>query len=341
MANNRLLITTTNTIEGVEFSHYKGIISARVVTGTDFFSDLLAGVSDFIGGRSTTYQNQLKSIYDEVIELLSEEAKQLGANAILGVSIDNDEITGRGKQMFMVTATGTAAVISSIAEDHEEALEEISFERYHKEYRRLKIIFDIKNDLYNIESNWTYLIQNTVHEVMEEVYSYYRAEIYSHMGTNENTIKYFSEIEENQAQHFLYQKLKEETEFSYLGRLIKATKLIDYQYLLSETPNAEEALKKVYLLLSLGDKRKYRKEDIQNISELIVLFTEVFPIRSLSKDQDKWTCQCGKGNKASQHYCKSCDKDGRGFTKEDLDYDHSIALLKEKKYVLETIFGKA
>lgn len=111
-SKDNLLITTTSTIQGHLITDYKGLVTARVVTGTNFFSDFCAGATDFLGGRTSAYQRQLKSINDEVIRNLKEEAIDAGANAIVGVSIDHDEISGKGKQMFMVTAIGTAVSIT-------------------------------------------------------------------------------------------------------------------------------------------------------------------------------------------------------------------------------------
>src|SRR5689334_15553241 len=140
MKTKRLLITTTSSIDGAKVNSYKGIVSARVVTGTDLFTDFFASVSDVFGGRSGAYQKQLKSIYDEVIDLLSDDATKMGANVILGLKIDHDEISGKGKQMFMVTATGTAVKIDDYKSEQSSILNEISLESYEQIYTRLLTI---------------------------------------------------------------------------------------------------------------------------------------------------------------------------------------------------------
>ncbi len=114
-----MLITSTPILEGNKIIEYKGLITARVVTGTGFFSDMFAGVSDLVGGKSGTYQKQLKSINDEVLKLLEEEATFKQANAIVGASLDYDEISGKGKQMFMVSAVGTAVVVNNQNKCHQ------------------------------------------------------------------------------------------------------------------------------------------------------------------------------------------------------------------------------
>src|SRR3546814_9582215 len=48
---------------------------------------------------------------DLAIERVKYAAYEIGANCIVGLSIDMDEISGKGKSMFMLTAIGTAVII--------------------------------------------------------------------------------------------------------------------------------------------------------------------------------------------------------------------------------------
>lgn len=107
---NTIKVTTTSTFEGVEITDYLEPITAHVVVGMNMFKDILASFTDVFGGKSNTYQNTLSNINEEVLNLLREKAKRIGANCILGLKIDNDEISSQGKSMLMVTAVGTAAI---------------------------------------------------------------------------------------------------------------------------------------------------------------------------------------------------------------------------------------
>src|SRR5690606_12184217 len=110
---------TTSTIEGWKIIEFVDLVTARIVSGTALFTDLFANITDLTGGNSTRYQNELKKLNDQVLELLKKEAINLKANAILGILIDYDEITGKGKQMLMVTATGTAVIAKKADKDIE------------------------------------------------------------------------------------------------------------------------------------------------------------------------------------------------------------------------------
>lgn len=200
MSEHNVLITTTAINESIRLEHYKGIVSARVVTGVDFFSDLLASYSDVFGGRSRTYQKQLKSIYDEVMSHLTKEAIKLGANAIVGASIDHDEVSGKGKQMFMVTAIGTAAFIPDYGQVKQIAAsdvkEEVSFENYQYEHKRLNMIFQVNQNIHAIPSYWQTILEFYSSEVMGQVFKLYDLIDIDYNNTVANVIQYFSGVEE-------------------------------------------------------------------------------------------------------------------------------------------------
>ncbi|OCP92021.1 hypothetical protein BTA15_06885 [Vibrio parahaemolyticus] len=92
-----------------------GVITSTVVAGTNFLRDILAGVRDIVGGQSGTYNNKLDQIKSDALLGLRKQAANKKCNAIVGVSIDVDEVSGGGKSMFMVTAVGTAVIVEKRA----------------------------------------------------------------------------------------------------------------------------------------------------------------------------------------------------------------------------------
>jgi len=102
-----MIVTTTNGIEGKRIVEYKGIVFGEVVSGVDFVKDMAAGLSNFFGGRSNTYEKELIEARENAIREMEERAARLGANAIVGVDIDY-EVLGANNGMLMVTASGTA-----------------------------------------------------------------------------------------------------------------------------------------------------------------------------------------------------------------------------------------
>ena len=104
-----MIISTTNTIEGREIAEYKGIVTGEAILGTNIFRDLFAGIRDIVGGRSSSYEQVLREARETALAELQEEASQRGANAVIGVDIDYENIsTGSSGSMLMVSASGTA-----------------------------------------------------------------------------------------------------------------------------------------------------------------------------------------------------------------------------------------
>ncbi len=105
-----MISTTTPTIEGKIVKEYKGIVFGEVISGVNFVKDFAAGLTDFFGGRSKSYEGELIQARENAITEMEERARQIGANAVVGVDIDY-EVLGQGGNMLMVTASGTAVVI--------------------------------------------------------------------------------------------------------------------------------------------------------------------------------------------------------------------------------------
>lgn len=105
-----MIITTTNRVEGKTIVAYKGIVFGEVISGVNFMKDFAAGISDFFGGRSKTYESELIEARINALRELEERAYSLGANAVVGVKIDYETL-GQANGMLMVTASGTAVVV--------------------------------------------------------------------------------------------------------------------------------------------------------------------------------------------------------------------------------------
>ena len=105
-----MILTTTPTIEGYPVKQYLGVVAAETIIGAKVFRDLMAGLRDFFGGRSSSYEEVLKKAKDTALQELQERATAMGANAVIGIDLDYETVGANGS-MLMVTASGTAVVI--------------------------------------------------------------------------------------------------------------------------------------------------------------------------------------------------------------------------------------
>ncbi len=102
-----MITTTTPTMEGKQITEYLGIVFGEVISGVDFVKDFAAGLSNFFGGRSGTYEEELIRAREQALSEMQQRAYQMGADAVVGVDIDY-EVLGSNNGMLMVTASGTA-----------------------------------------------------------------------------------------------------------------------------------------------------------------------------------------------------------------------------------------
>jgi uncharacterized protein YbjQ (UPF0145 family) len=105
-----MIISTTPTLEGRPIQDYLGVATGEVIVGANIFKDLFAGIRDIVGGRAGAYESTLRNARSQAFAELENEAKRLGANAIVGVDIDY-EVVGDGGSMLMVSVSGTAVRI--------------------------------------------------------------------------------------------------------------------------------------------------------------------------------------------------------------------------------------
>lgn len=97
-------------IEGKRITTYYGIVSGETIIGANVFRDFFASIRDIVGGRSGSYEEVLREAKDTALKEMSEQARQMGANAVIGVDLDYETVGGSGS-MLMVTASGTAVFL--------------------------------------------------------------------------------------------------------------------------------------------------------------------------------------------------------------------------------------
>lgn len=102
------IILTTESAHDLPVAERLGIVAAECVIGLSIFRDLAAAARDVWGGRSGTMQSALKEARETVLGDLRREALTLGAEAVVAIDLDYSEISGGGKSMLFLVASGTA-----------------------------------------------------------------------------------------------------------------------------------------------------------------------------------------------------------------------------------------
>ena len=105
-----MIVTTKPSVEGMRIVDDKGIVCGEVISGVNFIRDIAASFTNFLCGRSGSYEDELIQARQSALEEMEQRAASMGANAVVGVDIDY-EVLGTDNGMLMVTASGTAVVV--------------------------------------------------------------------------------------------------------------------------------------------------------------------------------------------------------------------------------------
>jgi uncharacterized protein YbjQ (UPF0145 family) len=106
-----MLLSTTSVIDGKQIVKYHGLVTGEAILGANIFKDVFAGIRDIVGGRSAVYEKELRLAKDLAVQEMTEEARALGANGVIGIDLDYETI-GKAGSMLMVSASGTAVTYS-------------------------------------------------------------------------------------------------------------------------------------------------------------------------------------------------------------------------------------
>ena len=99
-----MIVTTTPSVEGQRITGYLGIVTGEAILGANIFRDLFAGIRDIVGGRSAAYEEELGKARRTALSEMEDQARERGADAVVGVDLDYEVINN----MLMVSASGTA-----------------------------------------------------------------------------------------------------------------------------------------------------------------------------------------------------------------------------------------
>lgn len=107
-----MIVSTTPTLEGYRITRYHDVVTGETIMGANIMRDLMASITDIVGGRSGAYESKLRDGRRDAINEMKQLAAKMGANAVVAIDIDYEVI---GQSMLMVAASGTAVTIEPIS----------------------------------------------------------------------------------------------------------------------------------------------------------------------------------------------------------------------------------
>jgi len=102
------LVTTTNEFTGLKVTRYLGVVRGITVRSRSVIGQFGASVQQLFGGNISLYTELCEHARQEAFQLMMQHATEIGANAILGMRYDANEISDGVTE---VISYGTAVVV--------------------------------------------------------------------------------------------------------------------------------------------------------------------------------------------------------------------------------------
>jgi uncharacterized protein YbjQ (UPF0145 family) len=358
------LVTTASSLEGWEIVEHLGLVSVHRVAGTGIVSDIFAGLSDFFGGRSESYGKQLSGLYIEATELLQDRAVMLGGNAVIGLRIDFDEVSGQGKSMFMLNAVGTAVFAqrqqAPRIRGEERDTRRISADDMAVLLRKNQLLADIDGKALRLnEETWSFATEHAITEFGPYALGAFRdlskspVEGPSRDIITKRVFSYFSALSPDDAKRLLYANLaiSEGADADALRtaceQLITGLELVDYDELARRLPQAGRPAQKSMLKVLRAHPSSYSTDDIPRLEGLKAQVEETFPyvwtrtsIKSLfGGDKEGWACGCGNSVRMDDTHCGNCGLDAWGFAQGQYHRNTAVVEIEERLRSLREYFA--
>jgi uncharacterized protein YbjQ (UPF0145 family) len=103
-----MLLATTDTIPGKTIVRHVGLVKGNTIRARHLGKDILAGLRNLVGGEIAEYTKLMGESREQSLDRMMEEARKLGANAIVGLRFSTAEVMAHAAEILVY---GTAVVV--------------------------------------------------------------------------------------------------------------------------------------------------------------------------------------------------------------------------------------
>lgn len=325
---NKFHFATTGDFPGWKISDCRGVVCANVVVGTNVFSDFAASVTDFFGGKSGTYGRKLEYAYEEAKKELEAKARKLGANAVIGLRVDFDEISGKDKSMLMVSVSGTACTVEAEAGDsgeHEHATPTevgVAWQAdLDRELLKMEITAYVKANK-AVKDKWVEFMQeNPIDEVLGDIIHYFsRNRTYTESPIREKAVTLLRAYGRERLEPVVYGMAGKDGEFDCASDLIYTLDLFDPVRVLEIC--AKDPKRGANLLGAKAD--SYDGKDLATMEGICEFYDSLPDTGRMEKvkagvfskkEEEKFICENGHENETYNEFCHKCGVNIKGLNR--------------------------
>jgi uncharacterized protein YbjQ (UPF0145 family) len=96
-----MILTNTETVPGKRIVEHFGIVSGSTVRAKHVGKDIMAGFKNIVGGEMTGYTELLQESREEATDRMKQQAKKLGANAIVNVRFATSSVAQGAAELYV------------------------------------------------------------------------------------------------------------------------------------------------------------------------------------------------------------------------------------------------
>ena len=104
----KMTVVTTPNIPGKNVVRTLGLVRGNTIRARHVGKDIMAAMRNLVGGEVTEYAKLLAESREQALDRMTEQAEELGANAVIGLQFQTSVVMGGAAEMM---AYGTAVVV--------------------------------------------------------------------------------------------------------------------------------------------------------------------------------------------------------------------------------------
>jgi len=108
-----MILVTTESVPGRRTIRTLGIVKGNTVRACHIGDDLMAFLKNLVGGEMCEYTEVMAKSREQAMDRMTDEARALAANAIVGIRFETSHITQGAAEIM---AYGTAVVIEEASQ---------------------------------------------------------------------------------------------------------------------------------------------------------------------------------------------------------------------------------
>ena len=96
-----MILTNIESVPGKNIVEHYGVVSGSTVRAKHVGRDFMASLKNIVGGELKGYTELLQDSRNQAVERMTEQAKQLGANAVVNIRFATSSVAQGASELYV------------------------------------------------------------------------------------------------------------------------------------------------------------------------------------------------------------------------------------------------